>query len=311
VAGLRSGRLRRGPARVREPDAAVRALNGSGPNTEGTLGRRTLSAVVLIPPLLIALLLGGPWIVAVVAAATLVAAWETFQLLSAAGYPSLSWLGVALAVAIVLEPAIVGETDASGMLLLAVGATLAAVGAFTRSDPRAGLPTWFATVFGAIYASLLGFIVRLGHEAPVMPAGAPLAGLGADRGWIVLLVAGVWAYDTGAYFIGKRFGRRKFLTHLSPSKTYAGLVGGIVAATVVVGVALYGLGRPPVGALVLGPLLSLAAQAGDLAESMLKRAAGAKDSGRLIPGHGGILDRVDSFLFAAPVVTLYVVAAFR
>ena len=248
---------------------------------------------------------------AVVAAATGLAAFEIFQLLRGAGYPSLSWLGIAFAIALVLDPAIGSGVDPSGMLLLATGSILAAVGAFTRTDPREGLPTWFATVFGASYASLLGFIVRLGDEAPAVPLTAPLGGLGADRGWIVLLILGVWAYDTGAYFVGKRFGKRRFLTHLSPSKTYAGLVGGIVAATVVVAIVLVGLGRPPLHALLLGPLLSLAAQAGDLAESMLKRAAGAKDSGRLIPGHGGILDRVDSFLFAAPVVTLYVIAAFR
>jgi phosphatidate cytidylyltransferase len=275
------------------------------------LRQRTLSAALLVPPLIVVLLLGGPWITALIAVATGLAAWEAFQLLAGAGYPSLSWLGVAFAVAIVLEPAVGGEIDPSGMLLLAIGSILAAIGAFTRSDPRAGLPTWFATIFGAVYASFLGFIIRLGHEAPAVPAGAPLAALGADRGWILLLVLGVWAYDTGAYILGKRYGRRRFLTHLSPSKTYAGLIGGIVASTVVVGLVLVGLGQQPVAAIVLGPLLSLAAQAGDLAESMLKRAAGAKDSGRLIPGHGGILDRVDSFLFAAPVVTLYVIAAFR
>jgi len=275
------------------------------------LRQRTVSAALLTPPLVVVLLLGGPWIVALIAAATALAARETFQLLSAAGYPSLSWLGIAFAVAIVLEPAVGGEIDPSGMLLLAIGSILAAVGAFTRPDPREGLPTWFATVFGAVYASFLGFIIRLGHEAPALPSGAPFAELGADRGWILLLVGAVWAYDTGAYVIGKRYGRRRFLTHLSPSKTYAGLIGGVVAATVVVGLILGGLGQQPIGALVLGPLLSLAAQAGDLAESMLKRAAGTKDSGRLIPGHGGILDRVDSFLFAAPVVTLYAIAAFR
>ena len=215
------------------------------------------------------------------------------------------------AVAIVVEPAIGREVDPTSMILLATGTILAAVGAFTRVDPREGLPTWFATVFGALYASFLGFIVRLGHEAPPVVPGSLLAGLDAGRGWIVLLVLGVWAYDTGAYLVGKRFGRRRFLTHLSPSKTYAGLIGGILAATAVVAAVLAALGQPIVGALLLGPLLSLAAQAGDLAESILKRAAGVKDSGRLIPGHGGILDRVDSFMFAAPVVTLYVVAAFH
>jgi phosphatidate cytidylyltransferase len=196
------------------------------------------------------------------------------------------------------------------VLLIAIGTILAAVGSFTRTDPRDGLPTWLTTVFGAFYASMLGFILRLGHEVPPLPASAPLAGLGADRGWIVLLVLTVWSFDTGAYFIGKRFGRRKFLSHISPSKTYAGLIGGIVAATVVAGIVLAALGQAPVAALIVGPLVSLAAQAGDLAESMLKRAAGAKDSGTLIPGHGGVLDRVDSFLFAAPVLALYVLAAY-
>ncbi|HEX2755467.1 MAG TPA: phosphatidate cytidylyltransferase [Candidatus Limnocylindrales bacterium] len=270
-----------------------------------------MSAAVLIPPLVVALLLGGPWIVAVVVAATALAAREVFQLLTGAGYPSLAWLGIVFAVALVLDAAIMPAIDASGVLLVATGTILAAVGAFTRTDPRDGLATWFGTVFGAFYASLLGFVLRLGHEAPALPDSAPLAGLGADRGWIVLLVLAVWSYDTGAYFIGKRFGRRRFLTHISPSKTYAGLIGGVVAATIVSGLILVGLGQQAVTALIVGPLVSLAAQAGDLAESMLKRAAGAKDSGQLIPGHGGVLDRVDSFLFAAPVLALYVLAAVR
>lgn len=256
-------------------------------------------------------MLGGPWIVAVIVAATALAAREVFQLLTGAGYPSLAWLGMAFAVALVLDAAIVPAIDGSGVLLIATGTILAAVGSFTRTDPRDGLPTWVTTVFGAFYAALLGFVLRLGHQVPALPDGAPLAGLGAERGWIVLLVLAVWSFDTGAYFIGKRFGRRTFLIHISPSKTYAGLIGGIVAATLVSAAVLVGLGQQASTALIVGPLISLAAQAGDLAESMLKRAAGVKDSGHLIPGHGGVLDRVDSFLFAAPVLALYVLAAVR
>jgi phosphatidate cytidylyltransferase len=283
----------------------------TAPVRTGSLRQRSTTAALLIPPLLVALLLGGPWIVAVIAVATALAALEVFTLLTAAGYPSLVWLGTVFAVALVLDAATSNLVDPSGTILLGVGSVLVAVGAFTRPDPRAGLPTWFATVFGAVYASFLGFVLRLGDEAPAVPAGAPLDRLTAQQGWILLLILAVWAYDTGAYLVGRRFGRRRFLSHLSPSKTYAGLIGGLVAVTVVTAAMLAALGQPAIRGLVLGPLIGLAAQAGDLAESMLKRAAGAKDSGNLIPGHGGILDRVDSFLFAAPVALFYVVATYR
>ena len=198
-----------------------------------------------------------------------------------------------------------------GLLLVAVGVVLAGIGAFGRQDPRDGLVAWVATVFGAVYVGLIGFVLHLAAVAPAIPAAATLAPLSAAQGWVLLLVLGVWSFDTGAYLVGRQIGRHKFLTHISPSKTVEGVVGGLVATTVVTALMLGGLGQARSAGLVLGPLLGLAAQAGDLAESMLKRAAGAKDSGTLIPGHGGVLDRIDSFLFAGPVVALYVLALVR
>jgi len=248
---------------------------------------------------------------AAVAIVTAFAAVEVFRLLGASGYSPFAALGTALALMVVLDAAFPEVLEGSGLLLAAVGIVLVAVASFTKPDPRDGLQAWMATVFGALYVSLLAFLIRLGHVAPEIPAGSPLSGLGAERGWILLLLLGVWSYDTGAYLVGKNFGRTKFLTHISPSKTVEGLVGGVAATTIVVAVLLWGLGQDPLHALLLGPLTALAAQAGDLAESVIKRAAGAKDSGTLIPGHGGMLDRVDSFVFAAPVVTLYVIALIR
>lgn len=269
---------------------------------------RATSAAILVPALLIVLAVGGMVLAAAIAVVTVFAGRETFRLLTAAGFPTLPMLGTVLALTVVVDATFPGVLEGSGMLLMAVGIVLVAVAAFARPSPLEGVATWMATVFGALYVGLLAFVVRLGHAAPVVPDGAPLAALGGERGWILVLVLAVWAYDTGAFLVGRQFGRERFLTHISPSKTYAGLVGGVVATSVVVGVLLWGLGQSPLHAVLLGPLVALAAQAGDLAESMLKRAADAKDSGTLIPGHGGMLDRVDSFLFAAPVTTLYVVA---
>jgi phosphatidate cytidylyltransferase len=274
--------------------------------------QRAISAIFIALPLFVAVALGGIWITVLVAILVGLGAVEAFRLLRQAGHPVLPWLGLAYALVMALGIALALEADdklAGGSLLLAsVGVVLVGVGAFARPDPRDGLAAWAATVFGALYVAQLGFAARLGQVAPPIPDGALLEPLGAERAWVLLLVFGVWAYDTGAYLVGKQIGRHKFLSHISPSKTLEGLAGGLVAASVVVFIGLWALGQPVWHAVLLGPLLGLVAQAGDLAESMLKRAAGAKDSSNLIPGHGGILDRVDSFLFAAPVVTLYVVA---
>ncbi len=271
------------------------------------LRTRLLSTVVLVPPLVVALIIGVSAIAAVLVLVALLAGLEVFRLLKAAGYPSLPLFGTALAVAMVLEAAVrpMGE---KGVLLVAVGAVLAGVGALGRADPRDGLVVWFTTVSGALYVGLISFVLHLANAGPAIPGGAILAPVSSGQGWILLLVLGVWSYDTGAYLVGRQIGRHKFMTHISPAKSIEGLVGGLVTTTVVTCLMLAALGQAWPGGLLLGPLLGLAAQAGDLAESMIKRAAGAKDSGTLIPGHGGILDRIDSFLFAGPVVALYVLA---
>ena len=272
---------------------------------------RAISAAVLVPVLLLILAIGGPVLGAAVALATALAALEVFRLLRAAGYATFSALGTALALVVVLDAAFPQVLEGSGLLLGAVGIVLIAVASFSRPDPHDGLSIWMATTFGALYVSLLSFVVRLGHAAPGLPTDAPLHWLGPERSWILLLVLAVWAYDTGAYVVGRNLGRTRFLTHISPSKTVEGVLGGALATTIVVGLMLVAVGQNPLHAVALGPLAALAAQTGDLAESVLKRAAGARESGTLIPGHGGVLDRVDSFLFAAPVATLYVLALIR
>jgi phosphatidate cytidylyltransferase len=269
---------------------------------------RARSAAVLAPPILLALLLGGPWIALVVAVAVALGATEAFRLLTAAGHASFPVLGVVLAVVIALGDSVRQLPGGSGLLLAGVGLVLVASAAITRPDPREGLATLMTTTFGALWVGLLGFVPRLAAaDAPVVD-GSLLGWLGGERAWVLILLLTVWTFDTAAYGVGRRFGQRHFIPHISPGKTVEGTVGGVIGAVLVCGLLVAAVGRPPVAGLVLGLVIALAAQVGDLAESMLKRAAGAKESGRLIPGHGGLLDRIDSFLFAAPVAFLYVVA---
>jgi phosphatidate cytidylyltransferase len=268
---------------------------------------RVRSAAILVPPLLVAMWLGGPWIALVVGLAVVLAGLEAFRLLTAAGHASLPLLGVVLAVVVALGDSVKQLPGGSGLLLAALGFVLVGIGALTRLDPREGLAVFVTTTFGAMYVGLLGFIARLASTGSAVVPGAPLGGLGAERAWIAALVLVVWAFDTFAYAAGRRFGKHGFMRHISPSKTVEGVVGGAVAAAIVGAVLVAALGRPWLAGLGFGLVVGAAAQAGDLGESMLKRAAGAKESGTLIPGHGGMLDRVDSFLFAAPVAFFYVV----
>jgi phosphatidate cytidylyltransferase len=272
---------------------------------------RVRSAAILVPPLLLALWLGGGWVLLVVGVATALGAREAFRLLTAAGLSSMPFLGIVLAIVIALGDSVKVLPGGSGILLAGVGVVLVGVGALTRLDPREGLVIFATTTFGALYVGLLGFVARLASTDAFVDPAALLGWLGPARAWIVALVLVVWAYDTAAYFAGRRFGRRPFMHHVSPSKTIEGVIGGAIAAAVVGAVLTLGLGRPVLAGAVFGLIVGAAAQAGDLAESMLKRAAGAKESGRLIPGHGGLLDRIDSFLFAAPIAFFYVVTVLR
>jgi phosphatidate cytidylyltransferase len=273
--------------------------------------QRALSAVIFVPPLLIVLALGEPWFGALIAVFVAIAAWEAGRLLRGAGYAAAPWLVVAGALAVAADVAAPAWLAGYGDLLIAAAVVAAGIAAFAQKDAEIGFAAWMATAFGALYVGLLASLVRLGLAAPAVSSTAPAGQLGGERGWILLVILLVWSFDTGAYLVGIALGKRKFLAHISPSKSYWGLFGGLVACTAVAVAAFWALGQPLVLGFAMGPLIGLAAQAGDLAESMLKRAAGAKDSSGLIPGHGGILDRVDSFIFAAPVAALYVAALVR
>lgn len=173
----------------------------------------------------------------------------------------------------------------------------------------------------------VGAVLNLGiglarHQAPLANAAGPLyVGLASlslvilrqsapHPDWILLIFfAAVWATDTGALFLGNLIGGPKLAPVLSPNKTWAGFLGGIACAALAAMLVALPLRAALVPAIVFGVIVALAGHLGDLFESMMKRRAGRKNSGSLIPGHGGVLDRIDSTLFAAPVAALLVLIA--
>lgn len=149
------------------------------------------------------------------------------------------------------------------------------------------------TCFGLFYVPyLFGYLLLL-------------RGLENGRTWIFFLFLTVWAGDTGAYYIGTRYGKRKLFPKISPKKTLEGSAGGLFCSLIAGGLGEFFFSfslRELVTMSLLGAGLGLIGQVGDLAESILKRSSGIKDSGVLFPGHGGVLDRFDSILFAAPAL---------
>jgi phosphatidate cytidylyltransferase len=178
------------------------------------------------------------------------------------------------------------------------------------------------TAFGAAYTGGMlsfGYAIRY-HDYAFAPATMVLGGrsFSLPSGGLLLLlpVFLTWASDIGAYAVGRTMGRHKLIPAVSPGKTVEGAIGGLIASMLIAWLYVHTVLRPdshldfrlpPIGVLVFGALVSVAAQIGDLAESLLKREAGVKDSSHIIPGHGGILDRFDSLFFVLPVS--YVVLA--
>lgn len=270
--------------------------------------QRVLVAAIGIPVALAAVYAGGLWLAALVVVAAVLGAVEFFRMAAAKPGRPLVGLGIALSAAFVGVAAAAPETGPStafaATLLLGVLAVLTAV-IWTHGVEGQPMLAVATTLTGALYTgALLSYGIYLRHLPGVVSAWHGTALVMAP---LVL----TWVSDTFAYFVGRAWGTRKLIPRVSPGKTVQGAMGA-VAGTVLVAIAYgyvlagfphYAIG--PVQAAGFGLLISVTAQVGDLAESLFKRDAGVKNSGALLPGHGGVLDRVDSLLFTLPVAYLF------
>lgn len=259
---------------------------------------RTLSALVLVPVVAFFVYLGGWPFLAFVIALAMLGVYEIAGMLRSASlapnWPALAGFAVWPVLA-AFWPAWHIELWAPIAILLAslVGSV------FSSESPQRGVPGWGLSLAGGMYLGWpLSYFILLRQ----VPGPSALQGWEAGVLWLALALGCTWATDTGAYLIGRQWGRHQLYPRLSPAKTWEGAIGGVACAVLV---ALWvgpwtGLSW---GASVLaGLLLASVAILGDLVESWLKRGLGVKDASGLIPGHGGVLDRLDSLLFSVVVV---------
>ena len=291
--------------------------------------QRVATAVVLIPLVLLLVLKAPLYVLAIVAGAVALLAIVEFlklvthyavQPLGPATYAFVAAFFVFVMVASTNRTPLV-ETTA-----MLYGITLAAALApfvfltvamrMKRSNLATGYPAAAASAFAFVYIAIpMALLVALRQQ----PAGAI---------WTIYTLLAVWAGDIFAYFVGKSLGRHRMSPEISPKKTWEGAVASILASIIVgtlwiqhapgissallrVGLidrrdGMFGLEQPPLWPIILlSAVVNIAAQLGDLVESLIKRGAGVKDSGTILPGHGGMLDRIDAMLFAVPVVWAY------
>jgi len=270
------------------------------------LSQRVKAAVIFVPLVLVLIYIGGWAFNLFVLALLLVGAFEYTRLFAKMGYRT------SLVVLIAGVTLLVAQRwflkDAHLGILLSVLVLITTVAALIEYEKG-------ATKNAISFPLNLAGIIYLGW---VGGSFISLRALVDGRGWLLTALPAVWLADSGAYFIGKWLGKRKMTPRLSPGKTWAGLIGGILVGTIF-GALLVLLWRSvaflPVttplwqGAL-MGCVLAILTPVGDLLISLFKRTAGVKDTGNLIPGHGGILDRIDSWIWAA-LIGYYLVLLFK
>lgn len=291
------------------------------------LGVRTMSGVILLAIVLAAIWLRGPVLVGVVAVSAALAGHEFYTMVRKAGYQPWYPAGIALSLLLALRgylggdlfagvtysgPGVAAEILALALVLVfllarqgiawirAPQAVLRAGEAPPIRSPYLSWADLSLTLAGALYTGgLLGY-------APLLASVQETATRGGGQAWMLMVLLGQAGCDSAAYFIGSMIGRHKMIPRISPGKTWEGLAGGVLGA-VLAACLLAGLLKITwLEAVLLGVLVCAAAVLGDLCESLLKRASGVKDSGNLIPGHGGVLDRIDSILFVTLVVYWFV-----
>ena len=271
------------------------------------LAKRVIVALIIAPIAVIAAWFGDAALASLLSIVAGVASWELCRMARATGVAPLDGITIALSAALpLLEHGVrLGLLRPSAAWFAVALLVITSVTIFVRPLDQRPLAVAAVTMFIAMYTGgALSFAYDLRyHNYAIGRVGQCLV--------LLFPVWLTWSSDTGAYFVGRLLGRTKLMPSVSPAKTVEGALGGVALSVVMAWLFVryllvpYGqLGLSPLGIVLFGTMIAIAAQMGDLFESLLKREAAVKDSSNLLPGHGGVLDRVDSLLFVLPVAAL-------
>jgi phosphatidate cytidylyltransferase len=267
------------------------------------LRQRVLSAVIFVPIIFASIWFGNPWFSIVVAIAALLGVIEFYAMVDRRRWQPLAIFGTLWTLFFIFNAYYAPKYSSNNIYILVTSALITSAVAlslvwvlFLRSSGEKVMLSWAASVTGIFYMGWL-----LSYWVLIMNS---YGGDWNGRDWVLLALFSTFAVDTTAYFVGRAWGRHKMAPTVSPGKTWEGAAGGLVGAIVAV-IALALLLDVDISyseMVILGVLIAVFAQLGDLAESKLKRSVGVKEASNLIPGHGGILDRLDSIVFTGVVV---------
>ncbi len=258
---------------------------------------RFLTILVAVPIVVACVYFGGAPLLFIVLAAALISINEFYAMMKIKGLRPANWAGNVFTIFFIVSAYYTLRNGWAPMhSLLLTGAALTSMLSILFSrQPKEAVADISATLLGIIYIgwffSYLLFIRALNGNGI----------------YLLFLLATVWALDIFAYLVGIGFGKHRLFPSVSPKKSVEGAIGGLIGCLATAGIFGYFAGFDMAHSLILGAIIGVVAQLSDLVESLIKRDVGVKDSSNLLPGHGGVLDRVDSFILTAPVVYYYLV----
>jgi len=261
------------------------------------LKKRIITALLAIPVLIIVVWFDKPlpWFTIFVVIWGVLAIFEFYRVVAVSKVSLLTYFGLVWTLLFIVSPHF--DYNLLTPLILTSAILLSMILLVFRSEKEGAFASWVWTMAGVLYVGwLLSYLVALR--------------LDAGRDWVFLALFCTFGSDTNAFFVGSLLGKHRLAPRISPAKTWEGAIGGVIGAVIVSLVIVSILGMPlSYGqAILLGLLVSVFGQLGDLVESLLKRNTGIKESGDLVAGHGGVLDRMDSVVFAGAVVYYYALA---